>query len=243
MRPFSILLFLFWAFIATPPLSGQTVISRQIPAPRTFLLAIDAGHGGEDTGACSADSSLVEKELVLDLSQKLLQAFGKEPNFQVILLREGDIQTPVFARAEKANKAHAQALISLHAASDANRNASGIRIFLCNPDGNKTAPDQADRESALALTLWEEAYLPYQDLSNDLALQLQNEMRSLYLNSPEIRPLPLLLLRCSAMPSVLVEVGNLADPLDAEQLKKEDFRLRLVQSIKSACLRFHSENP
>jgi len=243
MRSFSILLFLFCTFATIPPLSGQTVSSRQIPAPRTFLLAIDAGHGGEDTGAYSADSSLVEKELVLDLGQKLLQAFSKEPSFQVILLREGDEATPVFARAEKANKAHAQALISLHAASDANRNASGIRIFLCKPDGSKPNPDNTDRDAAIALTPWEEAYLPYQDRSNDLALLLQNEMRSLYLNSPEIRPLPLLLLRCSAMPSVLLEVGNLADPLDAEQLKKEDFRLRLVQSIKNACLRFRSENP
>jgi N-acetylmuramoyl-L-alanine amidase len=125
---------------AVPPLPTAT------PRPR-FLVAIDAGHGGDDRGAVIGE--LAEKDITLALARRLraeLQARG----IPTLMLREGDSSIPLDRRAEAVNTARATAYITLHAAGE----GQGVRVYtsasLAPPPAAELVPWDAAQARHLA---------------------------------------------------------------------------------------------
>jgi N-acetylmuramoyl-L-alanine amidase len=84
------------------------------PQLQKIIIAIDAGHGGEDPGA-RGPAGTKEKDITLEIAKKLKQAIDKEPNMQGVLIRDGDYFIPLAKRVAKARKLQADLFISIHA--------------------------------------------------------------------------------------------------------------------------------
>jgi len=224
-------------------LLSSFVLAQDQNISRSVILIIDAGHGGSDSGAKNPEAGLTEKDLALGVAQRLEKSLRQEKKLTVILTRTGDIDLPLYARAEKANKAKGHLLLSLHTAYDLRADSAGPRVYFCSLE-NFTARLSAQvgsfSKSLPELTPWDESQIPFINESNDLALLLQNRLNPIFLSDRSIQTSPLLLLQFSAMPAVLVELGNLSDPADVWRLKGAEALEQMNQALKSSVLEFLS---
>ena len=252
----------------TPPADGETpqegwpgepmAPSRERETPRRpgeiRIVAIDPGHGGEEDGAVGG-SGLKEKDLVLDLSQRL--RFLLERNgLEVVLTRENDQAVDLPLRTALANHMRADLFISIHANFSGRGNARGAETYFLSWDGNDEEADSlARREGAHAATpgsasseridlvLWEMAQAEYLGRSSRLAEQVQDEMNALAgAPSRGVKQAPFRVLVGAAMPAVLVEVGFLSNKEEESLLAGSDYKDRVAAALASAVERFRSES-
>jgi N-acetylmuramoyl-L-alanine amidase len=101
---------------------------------RTLIIAIDAGHGGEDPGARGRHGSL-EKNVTLAIARKVKELVDKEPNMRGVLIRDGDYFIPLMGRVAKARKANADLFVSIHADAFINSRARGSSVFALSEHG------------------------------------------------------------------------------------------------------------
>ncbi len=210
---------------------------RSQSGARLPLIVLDAGHGGTDSGARNAEAGLTEKDAALSAAQALEKAFLQDRRLTVLLTRTGDIEMPLHARAEKANRARGQLLISIHTGFDTRADRAGARVYFLGPahlPAAVSAKTVTGVKSPASLVPWAEAQVPFVNESNDLALLLQARLNTPFLSIHSVQSSPLLLLHFCAMPAVLVELGNLADPADLTRLTSEEGRSQWTPAVKSS---------
>ena len=166
----------------TSPVSSQNEKPQTVAA--RHLVAIDPGHGGSDAGAIGVRSSILEKNLVLDLALQLGKLLQAESDIAVAYTRNSDIDLSLLHRTEIANHSQGTLLISLHAGSSSNPDSHGPRVFyLPAPQpkaGSVTGTAVGDRGMgskipatsrplSLRLIPWERAHEPYDAASAGLA--------------------------------------------------------------------------
>jgi N-acetylmuramoyl-L-alanine amidase len=105
---------------------------------RQIVVAIDAGHGGEDPGALGATGSR-EKDITLMVAKKLKQQIDNEPNMRGVLTRDGDYFIPLHGRVVKARKMQADLFVSIHADAFNNQSARGSSVFALSERGATSA--------------------------------------------------------------------------------------------------------
>jgi len=228
----------------TSPVSSQNEKPQTVAA--RHLVAIDPGHGGSDAGAIGVRSSILEKNLVLDLALQLGKLLQAESDIAVAYTRNSDIDLSLLHRTEIANHSQGTLLISLHAGSSSNPASHGPRVFyLPAPQpkaGSVTGTAVGDRGMgskipatsrplSLRLIPWERAHEPYDAASAGLAACIQGSLNTLYGMQHEIRAIPLYLAKGAQMPAVLVEVGYLTHEEEDERLQKLEFRHDLVAAL------------
>ena len=103
-----------------------------------IIVAIDAGHGGEDPGAIGKRGTL-EKVITLQISKKLKTLIDKEKGMKAVLIRDGDYYVPLAARVKKARKIKANIFISIHADAFTRRSVSGSSVFALSERGATSA--------------------------------------------------------------------------------------------------------
>ena len=113
---------------------------------RNIVIAIDAGHGGEDPGAIGHRKTR-EKDVVLSVARMLSRLLEKEPGFKPVLIRDGDYYISLRKRTELARKHDADLFLSIHADSFKNHRASGASVFTLSNRG-------ASSETARWLRYW-----------------------------------------------------------------------------------------
>ena len=122
--------------------NGKAVSSSTPNQPemraRTLIIAIDAGHGGEDPGARGKHGSR-EKNVTLAIARKVKELVDNEPNMRGVLIRNGDYFIPLAERVEKARNVHADLFISIHADAFTKRNARGSSVFALSEHGATSA--------------------------------------------------------------------------------------------------------
>ncbi|MGC2167232.1 MAG: N-acetylmuramoyl-L-alanine amidase, partial [Gallionella sp.] len=114
----------------TPPASSSPPELRN----RTLIIAIDAGHGGEDPGARGRRGSR-EKTITLAIARKVKALIDDTPNMRGVLIRDGDYFIPLMGRVEKARKAKADLFVSIHADAFVKANARGSSVFALSEHG------------------------------------------------------------------------------------------------------------
>jgi len=115
-----------------------------------LVIAVDAGHGGEDPGAIGADG-LQEKAVTLAVARLLAEEINKRPGMSAVLVRKGDYFIPLRQRVAIARKAKADLMISIHADAAKNRNAMGASVYTLAESGatpDRVAAALAQRENA-----------------------------------------------------------------------------------------------
>ncbi|MGA2655433.1 MAG: N-acetylmuramoyl-L-alanine amidase, partial [Gammaproteobacteria bacterium] len=125
---------------ASPSASPTPVVQKSEPripekaANKAFVVAIDAGHGGEDPGAIGP-SGTHEKNIVLAISKKLAELIRKEPGMKAVLVRDADYFIPLRQRSQIARKHQADLFVSIHADAFHDSRANGASVYTLSQSG------------------------------------------------------------------------------------------------------------
>jgi N-acetylmuramoyl-L-alanine amidase len=132
----------------TEPEEPIRVVQASAGEQRDVVVAVDAGHGGEDPGAVGKGGTF-EKSITLKVAQLLAARINDEPGMRAVLIRDSDVFVPLTSRYEKAREQKADLFISIHADAAMNRNASGSSVYILSTRGasNEAARYLAEREN------------------------------------------------------------------------------------------------
>jgi N-acetylmuramoyl-L-alanine amidase len=222
-------------------------------AERFDVVAIDAGHGGEDHGA-EAASGLLEKSLVLELARGLAARLRRD-GLRVVLTREDDRFVPLETRTHLANDARADLFLSIHANAAPEPGVRGTETYFLSLDAsdesarrvaareNQAFPEAGSRggpagDPLLAL-LGDLISTEHLAESQEFARLAQRELASLApARSRGVKQAPFVVLMAVQMPASLVEVGFLTNSEDARQLAQPKTREALVAALARAVREF-----
>ncbi len=197
------------------------------------VLILDAGHGGDDPGVESA--GLAEKNVTLELANRLLPQLEAGLRMRVELLRAGDRALGDDRRAELANRSGGDLLVSLHCNAAFDATASGFEVLFARASqarGTAVA-------GAADFRPWRAAQGPFATRSQRLAQLLQSELQKrLPVPNRGAHASHVAFLRGVAMPAVVVEVGFLTNAQEADAVVGTDYAERLAQGIVAAVQRF-----
>ncbi|ACD48040.1 N-acetylmuramoyl-L-alanine amidase family protein [Helicobacter pylori] len=221
-------------------------------------IVLDAGHGGKDCGAISANL-VCEKDIVLEVV-KFLHKELKKRGYSVLLTRDKDIYIDLVARTELANKKSADLFISVHANSIPKRstsNAHGIETYFLSTARSERARKVAEQENKDDVNLMDYFSkslllnsLNTQRLivSNKLAIDVQYGMlQSVRKNYPDVvdggvREGPFWVLAGALMPSILIEIGYNSHAIESKRIQSKPYQKILAKGIADGIDSFFSKN-
>ncbi|PUD57946.1 N-acetylmuramoyl-L-alanine amidase [Helicobacter pylori] len=221
-------------------------------------IVLDAGHGGKDCGAMSANL-VCEKDIVLEVV-KFLHKELKKRGYSVLLTRDKDIYIDLVARTELANKKSADLFISVHANSipkHSTSNAHGIETYFLSTARSERARKVAEQENKDDVNLMDYFSkslllnsLNTQRLivSNKLAIDVQYGMlQSIRKNYPDVvdggvREGPFWVLAGALMPSILIEIGYNSHAIESKRIQSKPYQKILAKGIADGIDSFFSKN-
>jgi len=230
---------------------------------RDIVIAIDAGHGGEDPGAIG-HGGVHEKKVVLAIAKKLEKLLKKEKGFKPYLVRKGDYYVGLRDRTKHARNANADLFISIHADAFSSPKASGGSVFALSQKGatSEAARWLADKENASdliggvgGLSLDDKEDLlagVLLDLSMTASLSISLELGNMVLGSMgkigrlhkrRVEQAGFAVLKSPDIPSVLVETGFLSNPGEARKLKGANYQNKMAKAIFKGIKRYFQASP
>jgi N-acetylmuramoyl-L-alanine amidase len=222
--------------------AGSYSLARQLGLGARKIV-IDAGHGGHDPGTIGR-AGLQEKDLVLDVAQRLETLVRSELGAEVVMTRGGDLFVPLEERTAIANSKGADLFLSIHANSSRNPSARGIETYFLNFAVDPHAEEVAARENAIsAATLKDLQGLVKAitlnskiDESRDFASSVQEalvgNLKPRYAGADRgVHTAPFYVLIGANMPSVLAEIAFVSNPDDEKVLATPDYRDRIARSL------------
>ncbi len=227
---------------------------------RLMLVAIDAGHGGEDPGARGASGSL-EKHVTLKVARKLKAKIDAEPSMRAYLTRDGDYFIPLHERVNKARGVKADLFVSVHADAFIRPEARGSSVFALSENGATSVAarwlakreNDADLIGGVNIDV-KDQYLKRTliDLSqtatiND-SLRLANyvlreigEVNTLHKN--EVEQAGFAVLKAPDIPSILVETAFISNPEEERRLNDDAYQDKLASAILSGIKAYFDRHP
>jgi N-acetylmuramoyl-L-alanine amidase len=207
-------------------------------------VVLDAGHGGHDEGT-RGPAGLTEKEVVLDIVQRLGALLEQRLSTEVIYTRQDDTFIPLEERTMIANDHKADLFLSVHANSSPIRGVSGVESYYLNFTTSKTALDVAARENAtsqssifdLQQVLQKIAVKDKIDESREFATRIQNSLFAVSAKSNAaaknrgVKRAPFVVLIGASMPSVLAEIGFLTNANDEALLRNPTHRQKIAEAL------------
>lgn len=199
-----------------------------------IIVAVDAGHGGDDPGA-HGQNGTEEKKVTLAIAKKLADLINKQPGMKAVLVRKGDYFVDLRKRMQIARKAKADLFISIHADAFQNSTVKGASVFTLSNKGatseaarwladSENAADLVggvslnDKEDVLASVLLDLSQTATQDASVNVAGKvLRNFERIGELHYGSVQKAGFLVLKSPDVPSILVETAFISNP--SEELK------------------------
>jgi N-acetylmuramoyl-L-alanine amidase len=214
---------------------------------RSFVVVIDAGHGGKDTGAVGPNGVL-EKDVVLAIARKLDALIRKAPGMRAVMARSGDQFVDLRKRAEIAHNARADLFVSLHADAYESEDAHGSSVFtLSETDASSEAARcLADRENmtevggvnlrrhdkvlaSVLVDLSKNATLEASDTAAAKVLAaLQDDFA---VHNPTVQKAGFAVLKSLDVPSVLIETAFISNPQEESRLRDNRHQDQLARSI------------
>ncbi|WP_120861941.1 N-acetylmuramoyl-L-alanine amidase family protein [Helicobacter pylori] len=221
-------------------------------------IVLDAGHGGKDCGAMSANL-VCEKDIVLEVV-KFLHKELKKRGYSVLLTRDKDIYIDLVVRTELANKKSADLFISVHANSipkHSTSNAHGIETYFLSTARSERARKVAEQENKDDVNLMDyfskSLFLNSLNtqrliVSNKLAIDVQYGMlQSVRKNYPDVvdggvREGPFWVLAGALMPSILIEIGYNSHAIESKRIQSKPYQKILAKGIADGIDSFFSKN-
>ncbi|MDE2311099.1 MAG: N-acetylmuramoyl-L-alanine amidase [Betaproteobacteria bacterium] len=227
---------------------------------RTLIIAIDAGHGGEDPGAQGRRGTF-EKNVTLAIAHHLKELVDETPGMRGVLIRDGDYFIPLGGRVEKARQIHADLFISIHADAFVKSDVRGSSVFALSEHGATSAAarwlakkeNEADliggvniavKDPYLARTLLDLSQTATISDSLKLAKHVLGELGSMNtLHRGFVEQAGFAVLKSPDIPSVLVETAFISNPAEERRLNDEDYQKKLARAILGGIKRYFAQNP
>jgi N-acetylmuramoyl-L-alanine amidase len=226
-------------------------IRRQL-ALGVHRIVLDPGHGGKDPGAIGHTKGVYEKDINLQIAQKLAEKLRKELKCEVLLTRTGDTYLALEERTQFANQHKADLFISIHTNAAMNRNAHGIETYFLNLATDEESIAVAARENATSTKNISDLQTILNDLmqnakineSSRLASYVQRGMvtsvRPHYsdISDKGVKQAPFYVLLGAQMPSILIETGFITNPRECQRLTTPQYQNRLADGILDGIRRY-----
>lgn len=245
------------------PLAAGTTIKRA-PRPanaqgRPVLIAIDAGHGGDDPGA-TGPSGIREKNVVLQVARRLADEVHRQAGMEPLLIRDGDYFVSLQDRRELARSAQADLFVSIHADAFRNGRASGATVYMLSEKGatDEAARWAAERENASDLvggvSLSDKDQLLAKvllDLSQSASISassvagtrvIEQLGRVTHMRKTDVQQAPFLVLKSPDIPSILIELAYISNPTEERSLNDSGRQTQYARAIHAGLLEYFRSN-
>jgi N-acetylmuramoyl-L-alanine amidase len=197
--------------------------------PKKTIIAVDAGHGGRDTGAIGP-RGIREKDVALAIARKLAHFISAEPDMRAVMIRNTDHFIGLQRRIQKARKIRADLFVSIHADAHPDNSAQGSSVFMRpNEIPVKRLLWLASRENPAELPDWSRDPAL---ISNRIASSVLRELeKSRVLHYRRVQQANYLVLKCPDIPSILVETAFISNPEEEKKLISPKHQRLIARSI------------
>ena len=245
---------------ASEPVATPAPLARTELSNRVLLIAVDAGHGGEDPGARGRRGTH-EKDVTLAIARRLKAQIDDTPGMRAILVRDGDYFIPLGGRVEKARKAHADLFVSIHADAFVKSTARGSSVFALSEHGATSASarwlakkeNEADliggvnlaiKDPYLARTLLDLSQTATINDSLKLAKHVLRELGDVNtLHRGHVEQAGFAVLKSPDTPSILVETAFISNPTEEQRLNDDAYQEKIAHAILGGVKRYFAQNP
>ena len=252
---------------AAPGSTAATPVARSVQpkhAPgrqgRDIIIAVDAGHGGEDPGAIGPGGTH-EKDVTLAIARALAARLNDRPGMKAILTRDSDRRIDLRERFERARHAGADLFVSIHADSIRDRSITGASVYTLSTHGasSEAAKRLADRENATVL----KGGISLADVDPNLRSVLLDASQSQIMGQSVeaadavlsaldqvggvrksvVQHAGFMVLKSPDQPSMLVETAYISNPAEERNLRSGSYQQRLAEAIESGVASYFREHP
>ncbi len=239
---------------------NNSALGRAYKKGRVLIIAIDAGHGGEDPGARGRRGTR-EKNVTLAIARKLKAQIDDTPNMRALLIRDGDYFIPLGVRVVKARQAHADLFVSIHADAFVKPHARGSSVFALSERGATSTTARwlakkeneadliggvniAEKDPYLARTLLDLSQTATISDSMKLAKHVLGELGDINtLHRGKVEQAGFAVLKSPDIPSILIETAFISNPAEEARLNDSHYQDKMALAILSGIKRYFSKNP
>jgi N-acetylmuramoyl-L-alanine amidase len=242
------------------PREPATRLAARPKTDRLVIIAIDAGHGGEDSGARGRHGTR-EKDVTLAIARLLRSRIDQEPNMRAVLVRDGDYFIPLMQRVSKSRRVQADLFVSIHADAWVRPDARGSSVFTLSERGatSTAARMLAQRENEsdliggvnlgvkdpiLARTLLDLSLTATINDSLKLGKAVLTELSDVNaLHKASVEQAGFAVLKAPDIPSILVETAFISNPDEETRLKDTGYQEKMALAILGGIKRYLAQNP
>ena len=241
---------------AAPPVARSVAPA----AKRLIIVAIDAGHGGEDPGARGRGGTY-EKTVTLAIAKKLKERIDQEKNMRAFLIRDGDYFLQLADRVEKARRVKADLFVSIHADAFVRPHARGSSVFALSERGATSAAASAlakgqnesdliggvslqGKDRYLNMTLADLSLTAQINDSLKVAKSVLAELGEINtLHKPHVEQAGFAVLKAPDVPSILVETAFISNPEEERKLRNDAYQKKMAEAVFTGIKRYFAQNP
>lgn len=239
-------------------------VTQSVQASRDIVIAIDAGHGGDDPGSIGP-SGLYEKKVVFEISKRLASKINDTPGMRAVMIRSGDYFVNLNRRSELARNSKADLLISIHADAFTSPNPRGASVWVLSMrranseigrwleqkekhsellGGAGEIIQNTDNEQYLAMTLLDMSMNSSMAIGHSVAGDILKDLGAvteLHKSRPESASFAVL--KSPDIPSILVETGFISNPKEERLLSSSRHQESIATAIYKGVNRYFQNNP
>jgi len=240
--------------------SARPTAKKQAKKLRDVVIAIDAGHGGEDPGARGYRGTR-EKHVVLAIARRLKALVAKEPGMRPVMIRDGDYYISLRGRIKKARQMRADIFISIHADAFRNKKAKGSSVYTLSPRGatseaarwlaeseNKAdligGVSLDDKDDLLASVLLDLSQTASLEASLDVADHILGGLKRVgKVHKRRVQSASFMVLKSPDIPSVLVETAFISNPEEERKLLTKSYQQKLAKALMQGIRKYFHRFP
>lgn len=241
----------------------QLEIKRPTPAPpvglRDIVIAIDAGHGGEDPGARGRNGTY-EKDVVLAIARRLEELVKRERGMRPVMTRDGDYFLSLRQRTQRARKQQADFFVSIHADSFKDPRVSGMSVYVLSQNGatseaarwlaeKENASDLIggvsldDKDDVLALVLLDLSQTGTIEASFEAGQEILSNIKPIgRLHKHSVQQAGFVVLKSPDIPSILIETAYITNPEEERKLRSASHQQAIAQAILNGIHNYFARN-
>jgi N-acetylmuramoyl-L-alanine amidase len=217
--------------------------------PAQFRIVLDAGHGGWDLGSVGR-KGLLEKDLVLDIVDRLGKLVESKLDAEVVYTRKDDTYLPLEKRAEIANVSHGDLFLSIHANYSDSASARGVETYYTNTYSSVRARTAEAREAGIPLQNVDWTHVDIREKVLESHRFASSVQRALYgtlaaknpgLRDRGVKEAAYVVLTGTSMPAVLAEVSFVSSPTDETELQNAAYRQQIAEALYKGLARYTTE--
>lgn len=250
--------------VVAPPIAAVGAVVRTADqyeqGARDVVIAVDAGHGGEDPGAIGPNNVL-EKDVTFGVAKRLQRLIDSQPGMRAVMIRKGDYFVRLGERTAIARRHQADLFVSIHADSFVNDKATGASVYTLSSSGETSEHARllAQKENAadlvggvslggkdelLASVLLDLSQTASNEASTSVAGRILKGLGKIgKLHKRDVEQAGFKVLKSPDIPSVLVELAFISNPAEEQRLQRATHQQRLAQAILMGVEGYFKDNP